>query len=112
MILIYKKFPNISLKQSVVIKLLKLATADIKKLLDDTLYKGKHPMACSEFVYQCYWMHPKTHGVKAETPQCRYLDQAAFRADGFSGGSFADYLSQSSHFSKICSDAVFDSGNA
>ncbi len=61
MILIYKKFPNISLKQSVVIKLLKLATADIKKLLDDTLYKGKHPMACSEFVYQCYLDASKDH---------------------------------------------------
>ncbi|OIP44893.1 MAG: hypothetical protein AUK31_08855 [Fibrobacteres bacterium CG2_30_45_31] len=61
MILIYKKFPHISLRQSIVIKLLKLATADIKKMLDETIYKGKHPMSCSEFVYQCYLDASKCH---------------------------------------------------
>ncbi|HQB65722.1 MAG TPA: hypothetical protein PK616_07515, partial [Fibrobacteraceae bacterium] len=54
MILIYKNISHVSLKQKVVIGLLKLVTAKIKSILEDKKYEGKHPMICSEFVYQCY----------------------------------------------------------
>ncbi len=54
MILIYKNISHVSLKQKVVIGLLKLVTAKIKSILEDKKYEGKRPMICSEFVYQCY----------------------------------------------------------
>ena len=54
MIIIYKDVSHVSLKQAAVINLLKLAAAEIKKLLDEKLHDGKHTMVCSSFVYQCY----------------------------------------------------------
>lgn len=61
MILVYKNISHVSLKQKVVIKLLKLITAKIKSILEDKLYDGKHAMICSEFVYQCYLDAAKEH---------------------------------------------------
>lgn len=54
MILVYKNVSHVSLKQKVIIGLLKIITAKIKSILEDKKYEGKHPMICSEFVYQCY----------------------------------------------------------
>lgn len=54
MILVYKNISHVSLKQKVIIGLLKIITAKIKSILEDKKYEGKHPMICSEFVYQCY----------------------------------------------------------
>jgi hypothetical protein len=54
MILIYKDVSDVNLQQAVVIKLLKLVTAEIKKIIDDKFHDGKYTMVCSSFVYQCY----------------------------------------------------------
>ena len=54
MILIYKDVSHVSLKQAAIIKLLKLAAAELKTLIDEKYHDGKHTMVCSSYVYQCY----------------------------------------------------------
>ena len=54
MILIYKNVSDEGLKQDVVIKLLRVATAELKKLIDDKYRDGKHTLVCSSYVYQCF----------------------------------------------------------
>jgi major membrane immunogen (membrane-anchored lipoprotein) len=54
MILIYKDVSDVNLKQAVIIKLLKLVTAELKTFIDEKYRDGKHTMVCSSFVYQCY----------------------------------------------------------
>lgn len=54
MILIYKDVSKFNLQQVIVIKLLRLITAELKKLIDDKFHDGKYTMVCSSFVYQCY----------------------------------------------------------
>lgn len=61
LILVYKNISHVSIKQKIIIGLLKLITAKIKSILDDKKYDGKHPMICSEFVYQCYLEASKEH---------------------------------------------------
>ena len=54
MILIFKDCSHVSIKQRVIIGILKIVAAEIKKLIDEKKHKGKHTMVCSSFVYQCY----------------------------------------------------------
>lgn len=54
MIIIYKEVSHVSLKQTAVIKLLKLAAAELKTFIDKKFHDGKHTMVCSSYVYQCF----------------------------------------------------------
>ena len=54
MILVFKDCSHVSIKQRVIIGILKIVAAEIKKLIDQKKHKGKHTMVCSSFVYQCY----------------------------------------------------------
>lgn len=54
LILIYKDISDSGIKQTVIIGLLKVLAAEIKKLIDDKFHQGKHTMVCSSFVNQCY----------------------------------------------------------
>ncbi|MBR4784124.1 MAG: hypothetical protein IK012_02585 [Fibrobacter sp.] len=54
MILIFKDISHVNIKQHVIIGILKIVAAEIKKLIDEKKHKGEHTMVCSSFVYQCY----------------------------------------------------------
>lgn len=54
LILIYKKMTPSSRTQDKLIELFKMITVVIINEIDKGLYKGKNPMNCSQFVYQCF----------------------------------------------------------
>ena len=54
MILVYKNVSEVSLRQAVVIKLLRVITAELKSLIDEKYRDGQRTMVCSSFVYQCF----------------------------------------------------------
>lgn len=62
MILVYKDISGVSIKQHVIIGILKIVSAEIKKLIDEKVHEGKHTMVCSSFVYQCYLDASKKDG--------------------------------------------------
>lgn len=53
MILLYKDHSKAGVKQSVIIALLKVIAAELKKLLDEK-YRHNYTMVCSSYVAQCY----------------------------------------------------------
>lgn len=61
LILIYKDVSHVSLKQKLVIALLKKIMLKVEAYLDKVKFDGKHPMVCSDFVYQCYLDATKEH---------------------------------------------------
>lgn len=54
LILLYKKFTPSGWKQKIMIEIFERVTSGMVELIDQLEYKGKHPMVCSQFVYQCY----------------------------------------------------------
>jgi hypothetical protein len=54
LILLYKKFTPSSPTQKLLTILFKGVAARLDKWIDSWLYKGKTPMVCSQFVFQCY----------------------------------------------------------
>ncbi|NIP42816.1 MAG: hypothetical protein GWN61_11880, partial [candidate division Zixibacteria bacterium] len=64
LILIYQRFTLHSDMQGVIIKLLKLITNEVIKIIDKYAYDGKQPMVCSQLVFQCY----EDGGHKLEIP--------------------------------------------
>lgn len=54
LILLYKKFtPSIAM-QAIMIWIFQKAASVIDTLINEWQYPGKHPMVCSQFVFQCY----------------------------------------------------------
>ena len=54
LLLLYKRFTPSSVKQRIVIKILKKITASIVEYIHKHQSPGKSPMVCSQFVAQCY----------------------------------------------------------
>ncbi|WP_421901181.1 hypothetical protein [Maridesulfovibrio sp.] len=54
LLLLYRKFTPSSVKQRIVIKILKKITASIVEYIHKHQSPGKSPMVCSQFVAQCY----------------------------------------------------------
>ncbi len=54
LILVYKNHSHAGLAQVVIMDILRAASAVIIDLLDKEFRGGKHPMVCSEYVFQCY----------------------------------------------------------
>ena len=54
LILIYKDITASGIKQALIVAMLEVLAAKIKKLIDDKFHDGDHTMVCSSFVYQCY----------------------------------------------------------
>ncbi len=53
-ILVFKNNSHAGLAQVVIIDILRAACAAITDFLDKDFHDGKHPMVCSEYVFQCY----------------------------------------------------------
>lgn len=53
-LVLYKNFSEGGIRQTIILNLLKVITAAIKTRWETTRYEGKHPMICSEYVFQCY----------------------------------------------------------
>lgn len=54
MLLIYKKFTPDTLKQKIIIKILKKLITTLDAYINNHKYPGKTPMVCSQFDTQCY----------------------------------------------------------
>ena len=54
MIIVFKDVSHCSLNSAYVIKLLQVAAAEIKTIIDNKYHDGKHTMVCSSYVYQCF----------------------------------------------------------
>ncbi len=54
LLLLYKKFVPTSLQEELVTAFLRKVTAELADFINGHLYPGKHPMICSQFVFQCY----------------------------------------------------------
>lgn len=54
LILIYKDITASGIKQALIVAMLEVLAAKIKKLINDKFHDGDHTMVCSSFVYQCY----------------------------------------------------------
>lgn len=54
LLLVYRKCTPRTLSQRVAMEILKRATAFIEQSIARIVHPGKHPMVCSEFVYQVY----------------------------------------------------------
>lgn len=80
MILIYKDISGASIKQHIIIGILKIVAAEIKKLIDEKWHDGKHTMVCSSYVYQCYLDASKKDErlkIKLENADIRGIRQEA-----------------------------------
>ena len=53
-LLIYKKFTPSDTTQKIVLKILKRITEKLLDAINQMKYPDKHPMVCSQFVFECY----------------------------------------------------------
>jgi hypothetical protein len=66
LILLYKDFTPATWVQKVMIKIFQRAVSLIDELINDILHPGKHPMVCSQFVFQCYEDSPLQYHLESD----------------------------------------------
>lgn len=83
-LLIYKKFSPSDTTQKIVLRILKRLTEKLLDAINQHKYPDKHPMVCSQFVFECYQEAPgkafhltlSNPNLKSDSSRSSLLDKA------------------------------------
>ena len=93
LILLYKDFTPATWVQKVMIKIFQRAASIIDELINDILHPGKHPMVCSQFVFQCFEDSPvQYHLATDECAVSRLAPSTSVISDAESSKRFIDLV--------------------
>jgi len=103
MLLLYKKFTPDTPKKEAMCEIFRELAAGIIEYINEQKYRGKLPMVCSQFVYQCYEDAGGGYGLTIEdgvlsraaisgAGELNMLDQAIYRFENDKSGEFRSFV--------------------